>query len=233
MSRFLCVVLCLALLGPTALLAEPLRVQLPQYRTLSSSETESLEPALLERVAEGLGRPASFVASAQDADVRVAEGDPAQAAIYYRAAPAALSATGGGLGAWSDLQGQPVCVSRDSPHGSMLRTRFAAHPHEYASTAHALIGLKLGECRAVVDDDVLLTEIATLPEWQRYRHLLPALDDAKRHLSLATDDPDLLQQINTLLTQWEAGGQLAELTRQWVDEVAFQAYVLADTLDCH
>jgi len=232
-SRFLCVALCLALLGPTALLAEPLRVQLPQYRTLSSSETESFELALLERVAGGLGRPASPVASAQHADVRVVEGDPAEAAIYYRAAPAALSATEGGLGAWSDLQGQLVCVSRDSPHSEILRTRFAARPHEYPSTAHALIGLKLGECRAVVDDDELLKEIATLPEWQRYRHLLPTLTDAKRHLSLATDDSNLQQQINTLLTQWEAGGQLAELTRQWVDEVAFQAYVLADTLDCH
>ncbi|PNF80240.1 transporter substrate-binding domain-containing protein [Stutzerimonas stutzeri] len=217
---------------PAALLAEPLSVQLPQHRVLSSSETESLEQALVERLAEGLGRPAT-VAVNKDADLRMVAGDQPGAAVYYRAAPAALSATEGGLGAWSDLQGQPVCVSDASPYGSLLRSRFAAEPREYPSAAHALIGLKLGECRAVVDDDVLLRDIATLPEWRRYKRLLPALTDAERQLRLAADDPSLQQQIDTLLAQWAGNGQLAELTRQWVDEVAFQAYVLADTLDCH
>jgi len=47
------------------------------------------------------------------------------------------------------------------------------------------------------------------------------------------DDANLQQQINALLAQWSAEGRLAGLTQQWVDEVAFQAYVLADTLDCH
>jgi polar amino acid transport system substrate-binding protein len=169
----------------------------------------------------------------KDADLRLVSGDQPGAAVYYRAAPAALSATEGGLDAWSDLQGQSVCVSDASPYVSLLRTRFAAEPREYPSAAHALIGLKLGECRAVVDDDVLLRDIATLPEWRRYKRLLPALTDAERQLRLAADDSSLQQQIDTLLVRWAAEGQLAELVRQWVDEVAFQAYVLADTLDCH
>lgn len=232
MSTPLRIILCLALLTPAALLAEPLRVQLPQHRVLSSSETGSFEQALVERLAEGLGRSAT-AALEKDADLRMVADDQPGAAVYYRAAPAALSATEGGLGAWSDLQGQPVCVSDASPYVSLLRTRFAAEPREYPSAAHALIGLKLGECRAVVDDDVLLRDIASLPEWRRYKHLFPALSDAERQLSLVAHDSSQQQRINGLLAQWAAEGQLAELTQEWVDDVAFQAYVLADTLDCH
>jgi polar amino acid transport system substrate-binding protein len=226
------IILCVALLTPAALLAEPLSVQLPQHRVLSSSEAESFEQALVERLAEGLGRSATAAVD-KDADLRLVAGDQPGAAVYYRAAPAALSATEGGLDAWSDLQGQSVCVSDASPYVSLLRTRFAAEPREYPSAAHALIGLKLGECRAVVDDDVLLRDIATLPEWRRNKRQLPCLTDSEREFRQESDDSSIQQQIDTLLVRWAAEGQLAELVRQWVDEVAFQAYVLADTLDCH
>lgn len=224
----------LVLLMPVASMAESLRVQLPERRVLSSSETESFESALIEQLAEALGRSGSSVVSADNAEVRLVAGDRVGPATYYHAMPAALSATEGELLAWSDLQGQTVCVNHASPYGALLSERFAAVPREYPSAAHALIGLKLGECAAVVEDDVLLTEIATLPEWRRYKHLLPSLFDAGWQLSLTVaDDANLQQQINALLAQWSAEGRLAGLTQQWVDEVAFQAYVLADTLDCH
>ncbi|HCH77825.1 MAG TPA: amino acid ABC transporter substrate-binding protein, partial [Pseudomonas sp.] len=41
---------------PVAAMAESLRVQLPERRVLSSSETESFESALIEQLAEALGR---------------------------------------------------------------------------------------------------------------------------------------------------------------------------------
>lgn len=227
------VFLFLALLTPTALFAEPLRVQLPEHRTLASSETESFEPALIQRLAEALGRSALVVALEQQVDMRLVEGAHTGTAVYYRARPAALGATEGTLADWSDLQGQPVCVSAHTPYASLLREDFAAKPQEYPSAAHALIGLKLGECLAVIDDDVLLSEIAGLPEWRRYGRLLRAPFDTERQLSLAADDSGLQLKISAMLAQWSADGQLAELTQQWVDEVAFQAYVLADTLDCH
>lgn len=222
-----------ALLMPVASFAAPLQVHLPEHRVLSSSEKESFEPALIEQLAETLGRPALFVARSKDADLRLLPDDQPGAAVYYRAAPAALSATEGGLAAWADLRGQTVCIGSASPYAILLSEHFAAVPREYPSAAHALIGLKLGECVAVVDDDVLLMEIASLPEWQRYKHLLPRLADAERQMSLNFDDEGLQQQTNDLLAQWSADGRLEELTRHWIDEVAFQAYVLADTLDCH
>jgi len=223
----------LVLLIPVASMAESLRVQLPEHRVLSSSETESFESALIEQLAKALGRSGAAVARADDAEVRLVAGDRVGPATYYHAVPAALSATEGGLVAWSDLQGQTVCVNHASPYGALLSERFAALPREYPSAAHALIGLKLGECVAVVEDDLLLMEIATLPEWRRYKHLLPSLVDVGRPLGLNADDANLQQQINALLAQWSAEGRLAGLIQQWVDEVAFQAYVLADTLDCH
>ncbi len=223
----------LVLLMPVASMAESLRVQLPEHRVLSSSETESFESALIEQLAKALGRSGAAVARADDAEVRLVAGDRVGPATYYHAVPAALSATEGGLVAWSDLQGQTVCVNHASPYRALLSERFAALPREYPSAAHALIGLKLGECVAVVEDDLLLMEIATLPEWQRYKHLLPSLADVGRPLGLNADDANLQQQINALLAQWSAEGRLAGLIQQWVDEVAFQAYVLADTLDCH
>ncbi|WP_374417921.1 amino acid ABC transporter substrate-binding protein [Stutzerimonas kunmingensis] len=225
----------LVLLMPVASMAESLRVQLPERRVLSSSETESFESALIEQLAEALGRSgSSLVRAADDAEVRLVAGNRVAPSTYYHAVPAALSATDGRLVAWSDLREQTVCVTHASPYGALLSERFAAVPREYPSAAHALIGLKLGECAAVVEDDVLLTEIATLPEWRRYKHLLPSLFDAGWQLSLTVaDDANLQQQINALLAQWSAEGRLAGLTQQWVDEVAFQAYVLADTLDCH
>ncbi len=223
----------LVLLMPVASMAESLRVQLPEHRVLSSSETESFESALIEQLAKALGRSGAAVARADDAEVRLVAGDRVGPATYYHAVPAALSATEGGLVVWSDLQGQTVCVNHASPYGALLSERFAALPREYPSAAHALIGLKLGECVAVVEDDLLLMEIATLPEWRRYKHLLPSLADVGRPLGLNGDDANLQQQINALLAQWLAEGRLAGLIQQWVDEVAFQAYVLADTLDCH
>ncbi|EWC42562.1 transporter substrate-binding domain-containing protein [Pseudomonas stutzeri] len=227
-------VLWLAWLMPAALLAEPMRVQLPEHRVLSSSETESLEPALAEQLAGALGRPMQLVAEgAADADVRMLASDQRGGSSYYRAMPAALVATEGGPAVWSDLRNQPVCISSASPYSALLSTRFAALPREYPSAAHALIGLKLGECRAVVDDDVLLAQIAALPEWRRYKRLLPALSDAERQLRLSSDDAGLQRQIDTFIASWSAEGRLAKLTQQWIDEVAFQAYVLADTLDCH
>src|SRR3546814_15840653 len=92
----------LVLLMPVAAMAESLRVQLPEHRVLSSSETESFESALIEQLAEALGRSGSSVVSADDAEVRLVAGDRVGPATYYHAVPAALSATEGELLAWSE-----------------------------------------------------------------------------------------------------------------------------------
>ncbi|EXF47135.1 amino acid ABC transporter periplasmic amino acid-binding protein [Pseudomonas sp. BAY1663] len=224
--------LLIALLGPLPALAEPLRAALPGgYRVLSSSATESFEPALVEALAEALGQRAEFVTAVDEAELQL--GARETGALYYRAVPAALAATEGGPGSWSDLRSQPFCVAAGSPYARLVAERFAALPREYPSAAHALIGLKLGECQAVVDDQALLADLATLPEWRRYKRLLPALPEVEQVLRISTDDAALQVKVDALIERWREEGRLGELTQQWIDEVAFQAYVLADTLDCH
>ena len=46
-------------------------------------------------------------------------------------------------------------------------------------------------------------------------------------------DTALQQRIEQFTASKQGEGALAEVTQHWIDEVAFQAYVLADTLDCH
>jgi len=84
-----------------------------------------------------------------------------------------------------------------------------------------------------VDDLVLLRQIAELPEWRRYDQLLPAFDYPRHTLRVATADRALQQRVEQYTASREGQDALAEVTQHWIDEVAFQAYVLADTLDCH
>lgn len=224
-------VLLPALLGPGLVAAQPLQAMLPEYRVLSSTEAASFEPALLEALAEALGQSVAITPQPDSADLRLgaAENGP----LYYQAIPAALTANEAGVADWQHLRNQPVCLAAASPYAQLVAQRFGAQPREYPSTAHALIGLKLGECRAVVDDQYLLTEMAKLPEWRRYSSLLTALPEGEQKLRISTPDAALQARIDDLLVQWQEEGRLEELIRFWINEVAFEAYVLADTLDCH
>ena len=219
-----------ALLGPGLVAAQPLQALLPEYRVLSSTEAASFEPALLEALAEALGQRVAITQQPDSADLRF--GSAENGPFYYQAIPAALTANEGGVGDWQDLRNQPVCLAAASPYAPLMQG-FGAQPREYPSTAHALIGLKLGECRAVVDDQRLLAEMAKLPEWRRYSSLLRALPEAEQKLHISASDPALQARLDKLLAQWQEEGRLEELIRFWIDEVAFEAYVLADTLDCH
>jgi len=223
-------VLLPALLGAGLVAAQPLQATLPEYRVLSSTEAASFEPALLEALAEALGQPVAITQQTDSADLRL--GPTEAGALYYQAIPAALTANEGGASAWQHLRNQPVCLAAASPYAPLLQ-RFGAQAREYPSTAHALIGLKLGECRAVVDDQRLLAEMSKLPEWRRYNSLLTALPEGEQKLRISTPDAALQERIDEVLVLWQEEGRLEELIRFWIDEVAFEAYVLADTLDCH
>lgn len=213
-----------ALLASAVACAEPAGAAMPAYRLLSSSEADSFEPALVKALGEAVGHD-------RLAELRL--GETGDGAIYYRSLPAALTAREGGVTDWDQLRAQPVCVATASPYATLLTQRFGALPREYPSSAHALIGLKLGECRAVVEDRLLLEEMAKLPEWQRYDHLLAALDEEEHLLRISAADAQLQTHVDGVLAQWREEGKLEELIHFWINEVAFEAYVLADTLDCH
>ena len=210
-------------------------VPVDAYRPLKAAEAESLgegfEAAWLTRLGDYLGRDIALVDTPAKGQLRF--GELGSGAAYYSSEIGALAASKAGPADWADLAGEPFCVTSGSPHAEVVRARFGGVARIYPSAAQALIGLKLGECQAVVDDRLLLQQIAELPEWRRYDRLLPALEYPHLTLRVAAADTALQQRIEQIISSAEGQDALAEVTQHWIDEVAFQAYVLADTLDCH
>lgn len=236
MKPYLTRLMMVVLLSPASAFAAPLHaVLLGDYRPLRAAEAEQVsegfEASLLARVGEAIDSQVTLVDTTDQADLRVGMLD--SGVPYYASEAAALTSSEEGVVGWGELAGESFCVTVGSPHASVVAARFGGIARNYPSAAQALIGLKLGECRAVVDDHLLLKEIASLPEWRRYNRLLPALPEAQSTLRIDANDAAVGRRLEQLVSAWRADGQLATLTQHWIDEVAFQAYVLADTLDCH
>ncbi|AHL75156.1 amino acid ABC transporter substrate-binding protein [Stutzerimonas stutzeri] len=228
--------LMLLLMVPFAAFAAPLQaVLVGDYRPLKAAEAEPVadgfEASWLAGLGEMLDGDIVLVDGYAQADLRI--GAVGSGATYYSSEIAGLTAAETGPAKWSELAGKPFCVAEGSPHAAVVVSRFGGVARTYPSAAQALIGLKLGECQAVVGDRLLLQPIAALPEWRRYNRLLPALEDAVLSLRIEADDAALQQRIERVVSGSRGKQMLADVTQHWVDEVAFQAYVLADTLDCH
>jgi len=108
-----------------------------------------------------------------------------------------------------------------------------AGPGQWADLDGEPFCVTAGSPHAVVDDRLLLEQIAVLPEWRRYNRLLTLPDEAVSPLRVDASDAALQQRIEHLIASKHGQQALADITQHWIDEVAFQAYVLADTLDCH
>ncbi|WP_181297432.1 transporter substrate-binding domain-containing protein [Pseudomonas sp. Q2-TVG4-2] len=228
--------LMLVLIVPIRVLAAPLEaVPVGDYRPLKAAETElvaeGFEASWLAGLAEALGRDIALVDTPAQTDLRI--GAVASGPSYYSSDVGALTAAEAGPTDWADLADKPFCITAGSPHSAIVVSRFGGIARVYPSAAQALIGLKLGECQAVVDDRLLLQQIAVLPEWRRYNRLLPELEEATLTLRIEAEDATLRQQIEQIISSDQGQRTLAEITQHWIDEVAFQAYVLAETLDCH
>jgi polar amino acid transport system substrate-binding protein len=228
--------LMLVLTIPISALAAPIKaVPAGDYRPLQAAEaeliTEGFEASWLAVLAEALGRNIVLVDGPAQTELRI--GAVASGPAYYSSEIGALTAAQAGPAEWADLDGESFCVMAGSPYSAIVEPRFGGIARAYPSAAQALIGLKLGECQAVVGDRLLLEQIAALPEWRRYNRLLPVLEGTALTLRMEADDSVLQQRIEQVVSSEQGQEALAGITQHWVDEVAFQAYVLADTLDCH
>jgi polar amino acid transport system substrate-binding protein len=205
------------------------------YQPLRATEAEPVsagfEAALLTRLGKAIDHDISLTRDGAQPDLRIGAVD--QGPVYYSSQLTALTASDAGPQSWAELAGQTVCISEGSPHLQSISSRYGGIARPYPSAAQALIGLKLGECQAVAGDQVLLEQIAQLPEWRRYNRLLPVQDAVAVTLRVEADSPALQQQIEQVLAEQQGQAILAEVRQFWIEEVAFQAYVLADTLDCH
>lgn len=228
--------LMLLLMVPVSSFAAPLQaVLVGEYRPLKAAEgepvTDGFEASWLAGLGEVLGRDIVLVDASAQADLRI--GAVASGAAYHTSEMAALTAAETGPADWKELAGEQFCTTAGSPHAAVAVSRFGGIARTYPSAAQALIGLKLGECKAVVGDHLLLQQIAALPEWRRYNRLLPAPEKAALSLRVEADDAALQQRIEQSISIGRGKQVLTDVTQHWIDEVAFQAYVLADTLDCH
>src|SRR5690606_41960686 len=113
-----------ALLAPGLACAEPLRAALPEYRVLSSSGSESFEPALLQALAEFLEETVDVAERSEAADLQL--GPAKVGSVYYQAVPAALTANEGGSVDWPQLRGEPICIAVASPYMQFIVQRFVA-----------------------------------------------------------------------------------------------------------
>lgn len=228
--------LTVVLMSPSVAFAAPLQaVLVGDYRPLKAAEAashgEGFEASWLAELGEVMGSKIVVVGAREQANVQV--GTVGSGAIYYSSDIAALTAAEKGPAAWSDLDGKVFCVAEGSPYAPVVESRFGGTARSYPSAAQSLIGLKLGECQAVVDDRLLLQQIATLPEWRRYNRLLPSFEDASVSLRIEAHDSVLQQRLSHAASSEQGKEALVNVTQHWIDEVAFQAYVLAETLDCH
>lgn len=223
-------------LASASTLAAPLpAVHEGAYHPLKAAESEAVEEGFDAAWLMALGEQAGL-------PITLAE-DPSQAALhfgaiesgatYYSSEISALTAESSGPAQWKELSGQTFCAADGSPHADFVESTYGGVARTYPSAAHALIGLKLGECQAVIADQILLEQIAALPEWRRYNRLLPSVAGQKVSLRVNARDPNVREKIERAASSRQGKERLAGITQQWIDEVAFQAYVLADTLDCH
>jgi polar amino acid transport system substrate-binding protein len=223
----------LVVLGARAEAGPPLTVEIGSYPLLSATAQpegkHTFQGELSDKLGNALQRP---VMLSHGADVDLAMGS-VEGTIYFESPISALSDTRDGPTQWSQLAREQVCMTHRAPYAGELVRRFAVVPRFYPSAAHALIGLKLGECKAVALEDRLLGDIAQLPEWVRYNRRIDPIAGYRFAQAIRVHDQHLQQAITEQIEEWETSGELDQLVQFWVDEVAFEAYVLSDTLDCH
>lgn len=222
---------------------ESVAVQAGRYAIFSTSELpvegHTFEATLAAKVGEQLRRPVSMRSAPVGKEPRAARSEAdvlmggTAGVVYFESAISALSTADTGPSNWHALKGQQVCLPRQSPYASTLVQRFGVVPRFYPSTAHALIGLKLGECAAVAAEDTLLSQLADLPEWVRYNRRIESVAGYRFTQAFHVTDPTLRDDVTAAVAALEASGELKRHEQFWIDEVAFEAYVLSDTLDCH
>lgn len=226
-----CIVWLLLWIAGTAPLVaaqEPLRVSLVgTMRPLSVPGAQRYEHELVRHWAQQLGRPVQLVERRDQADVWMGPLD--QGLAYYKSEPAALTWRQGGVADLRKLAGQTFCIVEGSPYGAVFAERFQASAKTYPSSAHALAGLRRKQCIAVIEDRLLLEHLLNLPEWQGCARTLPPLPELAITFRVLAEDVALQSALQPLVDRSRLSQAIG---RKWLNEVAFEARMLAEGSDC-
>ena len=150
--------------------------------------------------------------------------------LDWSAAPMAIMRTDTDIHAWADLSGRTVCLSEDSRVTGELAARFGAVEQVYASSADALLALRIGQCDAAVQDEDFLRQLLQFPEWRKFSAQLAPY--RPQTLTRLVRD-DLPAPRKTAVRQATAPERLHELARQQARDIAFEVYLDQTVPDCH
>ncbi|WP_322995148.1 transporter substrate-binding domain-containing protein [Castellaniella sp.] len=150
--------------------------------------------------------------------------------LDWSVSPMAIMRTDTDIHQWADLAGRTVCLSADGRYVGELAARHAAIEQVYPSATDALLALRVGRCDAAVQDEGLLRQLLTFPEWRKFSAQLAP----ERQVTLVQlQRTDLSADAVAALHQSVAPAQLQKLAQQQAKSIAFEVYLDQTVPDCH
>lgn len=134
---------------------------------------------------------------------------------------------------WADMAGRTVCLSEGGGYVGEMASRYGAIEQVYRAPADSLLALRIGECDAAVHDDIMLTELLTLPEWRKFSASLTTDDERQLQFLTTQQQPQLLAALKKVVEQWHKQNLLPRLNQSRVRDIAFEVYLDQTVTDCH
>uniref|UniRef100_UPI00333F5862 transporter substrate-binding domain-containing protein n=1 Tax=Castellaniella defragrans TaxID=75697 RepID=UPI00333F5862 len=151
--------------------------------------------------------------------------------LKYPVSPMAIMRTDTDIHDWQALSGRTVCLAADGRYVGELAARYGAIEQVYPSTADALLGMRTGQCDAMVHDQAFLQELLALPEWKKFSAQLKPYRQVDL-VQVTKVDPPRPRALYALLVA-TSPRRLTALTIGQVRETAFEVYLDQTVPDCH
>lgn len=118
---------------------------------------------------------------------------------------------------WSDLYGQPVCLSKNAFFNRDLIERFLLDAHEFEGTLDNLAALNIGNCIGWVFDDTAVANLLKEDRWQDFNAPLNSIMVQPWAIAvpLAEQHTDFGQLMSDAIIDWHRTGKLLSLETKW------------------
>ena len=146
--------------------------------------------------------------------------------------PQAIMRSDTGIRSWHDLADRSVCVPETDGHKGYA-VRYGAREKVYPATADALLGLRTGQCDAVVIESALAGALLTLPEWKKFSATLPPGQGRDLVAIIQTGRPDADELLRRQLLELASERSLHTLYAGLARDIAFEVYLDQVVQDCH
>jgi polar amino acid transport system substrate-binding protein len=152
--------------------------------------------------------------------------------LVMKSRPQAIMRSDTDISSWDDLAGRSVCVSEPDGHKGYA-VRYGAREKVYPATADALLGLRTGQCDAVVIESTLASALLTLPEWKKFSATLPPGQGRDLIAIIQTDRPGADELLHRQLLELASERNLNTLYAGLARDIAFEVYLDQVVEDCH